>query len=54
VKLDATVVFDRITVVNAATSRRYSFTVGCREACWHEHEDTFDEIADSWTFEEKQ
>ena len=54
VKLDATVVFDRITVVNAATSRRYSFTVGCREACWNEHEDTFDEIADSWTFEEKQ
>ncbi|MDQ3146268.1 MAG: hypothetical protein M3R01_04960 [Actinomycetota bacterium] len=49
---ESTVVFDRITMVDAATERRYSFTVGCLAACWDEHEDVLAEIADSWTLED--
>ena len=49
---ESTVVFDRITMVDAATEQRYSFTVGCLAACWDEHEDVLAEIADSWTLED--
>lgn len=48
-----TAIFERINVVNAATDRLYSFTVGCRAECWEENEDLISEIADSWTLEEK-
>ena len=46
------VVLEQVSVVDAATRRHYSFTVGCTERCWDANEDVIREIADSWTLEE--
>lgn len=46
------VVLEQVSVVDAATRRHYSFTVGCTERCWEDNEDVIREIADSWTLEE--
>jgi hypothetical protein len=46
---DEPVILEQISVVDADTTRHYSFTVGCRRRCWDENEDVIREIADSWT-----
>ncbi len=43
------VILEQISVVDADTTRHYSFTVGCKRRCWDENEDVIREIADSWT-----
>ena len=43
------VILEQISVVDADTTRHYSFTVGCTRRCWDENEDVIDQIADSWT-----
>ena len=45
------VILEQISVVDADTTRHYSFSVGCRRQCWDENEDVIREIADSWTLE---
>ena len=43
------VILEQISVVDADTTRHYSFTVGCSRRCWDENEEVIREIADSWT-----
>ena len=43
------VILEQISVVDADTTRHYSFTVGCQRRCWDENESVIREIADSWT-----
>ena len=43
------VILEQISVVDADTTRHYSFTVGCTRRCWDENEDVIRQIADSWT-----
>ena len=43
------VILEQISVVDADTTRHFSFTVGCSRRCWDENEDVIREIADSWT-----
>lgn len=43
------VLLEQISVVDADTTRHYSFTVGCQRRCWDENESVIREIADSWT-----
>ncbi len=45
------VILEQISVVDADTTRHYSFTVGCQRRCWDEHEDVIRTITDSWTLE---
>ncbi|MGH9182907.1 MAG: hypothetical protein ACRDZ9_03670 [Acidimicrobiales bacterium] len=49
---DSPSVFDQFTFVDAATTRRYIFTIGCSIECWTQNEGLIAEIADSWTLEE--
>jgi hypothetical protein len=46
------VILEQVTVVDAGTRRRYTFTVGCTQDCWDANEHVIREIADSWTLEE--
>jgi hypothetical protein len=45
-------ILEQVTVVDADTRQRYSFSVGCTEDCWDANEDVIRVIADSWTLEE--
>jgi len=43
------VILEQISVVDADTTRHYSFTVGCTRRCWDDNESMIEQIADSWT-----
>jgi hypothetical protein len=47
-----TLVIDRTTLVDKATTRRISFTIGCTVRCWNKYAKKINQVADSWTVEE--
>lgn len=46
-------VVDQTALLNATNSKLYLFVVGCSEACYLENQSTIEEVADSWTIEER-
>ena len=47
-------VFEQISLVDPATTRRYVFLIGCHLTCWEENDELISEIVDSWTVREDE
>lgn len=46
-------VLDQIALVDAGTTKRYLFTIGCSVTCWDANQSLLLEIADSYTLEDR-
>lgn len=47
-------VFEQISLVDPATTRRYVFLIGCHLTCWEENDDLIADVVDSWTVQEAE